>query len=59
VELVVYDIMGRKVEVLVNGIMVSGEHQIEWDASDFASGIYMYKLTSSGETLSKRMILLK
>ena len=59
VGLVIYDIMGRKVEVLVNGIMVSGEHQIEWDASHFASGIYMYKLTSSGETLSKRMILLK
>ncbi len=59
VQLIIYDILGRKVVELMSGRLVSGVHQVEWDASKVSSGIYIYKLTSGGESLSKRMILLK
>jgi len=59
VNLIVYDIMGRKVAELVSGKQSAGGHVIEFDASSLASGTYFYKLTA-GEFISvKKMVLLK
>ena len=46
VKLAVYDILGREVAVLFNEKQTAGKHEIKWDASNFSSGVYFYKLTS-------------
>jgi hypothetical protein len=50
VSLVVYDILGRKVVELVNGVQEAGYHSIEWDASNVGSGVYLARFTASDET---------
>ncbi|TKJ39986.1 hypothetical protein CEE37_09630 [candidate division LCP-89 bacterium B3_LCP] len=48
VKLSVYDISGRKVVELVNGWRDAGVHEVTFDGSDLASGIYLYRLEASG-----------
>lgn len=55
----VYDMLGREVAVLVNDVMPAGTHSVEFDASNLASGVYVYRLTVDGETFTKRMTVLK
>jgi hypothetical protein len=59
VRLAVYDVSGRLVDVLENGVRTAGEHTIEWDAKGLSSGVYFYQLRAGNETLVKRMTLLK
>jgi len=58
-KLEVYDILGRLVKVLVNEYKMPGNYIIEFNASEFSSGIYIYKLQSKEYIETKRMILLK
>jgi len=52
--------LGELVDVLVNSELTPGLHRYYWDASGYASGIYLYKLsTRQGLTQTKKMILLK
>jgi hypothetical protein len=61
----VYDVRGRLVATLADGLRAPGEHYVRWDGQDrqgtaVASGIYFYRLeTRSGFTESKRMVLVK
>jgi hypothetical protein len=59
VTLKVHDIQGKEVAVLVNGEMPAGNYQIEFDASNYPSGIYFYTLTTNGFSETKRMMLVK
>ena len=59
VRLAVFDVSGRLVEVLEDGVREAGEHTIEWDAQGVSSGVYFYQLRAGNETLVKRMTLLK
>jgi hypothetical protein len=59
VKLEVYNLMGQKVETLVNGRQTAGFKTIQWDASSYSSGVYFYKLSAGDLTLTKRMTLLK
>ena len=59
VNLDVYDILGNKVENLINGKMSSGDHQVSWSAANFSSGIYFYTLRTGDNTMTKKMILAK
>ena len=59
VQLSVYDVLGREVAELVSGRVVSGFHEVVWDASEVASGVYVYKLTTQHSLLTKKMILIK
>jgi hypothetical protein len=55
----VYDLLGREVAVLVNGSMPAGAHSVNFDASNLASGVYVYKLEAGGQVLTRRMTLVK
>lgn len=55
----VFDLMGREMAVLVNDELPSGSHTISFDATGLASGMYIYRLQSSGETLTGKMLFLK
>tara|TARA_R110002124_G_scaffold77578_1_gene207794 strand:- start:6638 stop:9073 length:2436 start_codon:yes stop_codon:yes gene_type:complete len=55
----VFDMLGREVSTLVNEKLTSGLHTISFDASNLASGVYIYRLSSKENTLTKRMTLIK
>jgi hypothetical protein len=55
----VYDISGREVATLIDGEMTTGNYETEFNASRFASGTYVYRLTSDGATQARMMMLLK
>ena len=64
VNLEVYDVMGRKVTTLVNEEMAAGVHRVIWNGTNdngnnVSSGVYFYRLTQSGNTITKKMIMLK
>ncbi|HHI03440.1 MAG TPA: T9SS type A sorting domain-containing protein, partial [candidate division Zixibacteria bacterium] len=55
----VFDITGAKVAMLVNETMASGPHEVTWDASEVASGVYFYRLSTGDVSQSKQMVLIK
>ncbi len=59
VQLIVYDISGRKLKILVNKQQTAGKHTISFDASGFASGIYVYRLKAGSFEKSRKMVLLR
>lgn len=59
VSLRVFDLLGREVDTLVDELLSSGPHEVQFDASSLASGIYIYKLESASESLTRTMTLLK
>ena len=60
VSLKVYDILGRVVDVLANGIMNAGNYKITFESKKLASGVYIYSLSSDkGDMISKKMLFLK
>lgn len=59
VEIKVYDILGNEVANLVNEAKTPGNYAVEFDASSFASGIYIYTLKANNFVQTKKMILMK
>jgi hypothetical protein len=59
VSLKVFDITGKEVTTLVDGNIEQGEHEVNFNASHLASGVYFYKLISGSFTEVKKMILVK
>jgi hypothetical protein len=59
VSLKVYDIMGGEVIELVNVKQAAGKYNIEFDASNLSSGLYIYSINAGDFSASKKMILIK
>lgn len=59
IRLSVHDLLGREVAVLQDGVMPAGEFQTTFDASMLSSGIYLYQIRTTTETITKTMVLLK
>ena len=59
VKLTIYDMLGREIETMVNENLNAGTFNAEWNASDFSSGVYFYKLQTEGFSETKRMVLTK
>jgi hypothetical protein len=59
VKLQVFDLLGRLVATLVNGPMQPGSYQVEFDGSKLTSGVYVYRLSTPYQVISKKMLLLK
>jgi hypothetical protein len=59
VSLKVYDTAGRLVATLVNGMRETGTHQVTFDGSNLASGVYLYSLTAGSYSATGKMVLLK
>ena len=55
----VYDILGNELVTLVNEFKDAGRYEIDFDASELASGIYYYKLETGDFVSTKKMIMLK
>lgn len=59
VSLVIYDILGRRVKELVNENQQPGRYEVSFNASNLASGVYIYQLKSSKYVSTRKMILLR
>ncbi len=59
VQLQVFDITGRLVSTLVNEQMQAGVHQVQFDASHLASGVYIYRLQTGNTTITRKLTLIK
>jgi len=59
VKLAVYNLLGEEVAVLVSGIRNAGSQTITFDAKEFSSGVYFYKLEAGSTVITKKMMLLK
>ncbi len=59
VQLKVYNILGKEIATLVNEVKQPGNYKVNFDASNLTSGIYIYQLTSGGNTQIRKMVLLK
>ncbi len=64
VKISVYDMLGREVDVLVNSKLDAGEYIANWNAVNFSSGIYFYRIEAkdsegNGITDTRRMVLIK
>ena len=64
VDLVVYNLLGRKVKTLVNEVQDAGSHSIVWNGIDtkgveVATGVYLYRITVEDYVNSRKMLLVK
>jgi hypothetical protein len=59
VRLAVYDLLGREVAVLVDERQEAGTYVVTWHATENATGVYIYRLTTSSGALTRKMILVK
>jgi hypothetical protein len=62
VQLAVFDVFGRRIKGLVDREMEAGIHPVEWNGTDsdgnaVPSGLYVYRATIGGETLTRKMVL--
>ncbi len=55
----IYDILGREVATLVNEDLPPGTYEADWNAANYSSGIYFYRLTSGNYSDVKKMIFVK
>jgi hypothetical protein len=59
VDLRAYDIAGREVAVIASGRMAAGPHEVAWNASGLASGVYFYVLRAGDSRISRKAVLLR
>jgi hypothetical protein len=59
VDLRVYDVLGREVAVLVNGVRNPGTYNVTFGGSSLSSGVYLYRLSIGSMTATRKMVLMK
>jgi hypothetical protein len=59
VELAVYTLLGSKLTVLDKGFRDAGPHSVDVYAGQLGSGVYVYRLTTEGGSLSRKMVILR
>jgi len=57
--LVIYNLLGEEVARLVSENQIAGYHTVFWDASNYSSGIYFYRLQAGDFVQTRKMVLLK
>lgn len=59
VQIMIFDLAGRRVETLLAQHQEAGTYSLRWDASKYSSGVYLYRLQTSSFTATNKMILMK
>lgn len=59
VRLEIFDMLGRRIQTLVDASLQPGWHEARFHADNLASGMYLYRLDVAGQSVSKRMLLLR
>ncbi len=55
----VFDLSGREVATLVHSKLVAGEHEVKFEASALAAGVYVYRLEAAGQVATRKLLLVK
>jgi hypothetical protein len=56
-EIAVYDLSGRRVETLAEGVAATGSHLVTWDVSGTGAGVYFVRLSVGGSNLTTRLVV--
>ena len=59
ISITIHDMVGREIAHLYHGSQTIGYHQISWDASDYASGIYFIKMVAGDYISTHKLMLIK
>jgi len=59
VKIAIYDMLGRLIETINSETQTAGDHSVIWNADNFASGIYFYRITAGELEQTEQMTLLK
>ncbi len=59
VQLIIFDVLGREVATLVNQQLQPGIYEVNWDASNYPSGVYFYKLIEVDHSETRKLVFLK
>ncbi len=59
VKLIVYDMLGREVQRILEGPQTAGFHEVTLDAENLPSGTYLYRLETPARSLTRKFIVLK
>ena len=59
VSITVYDVLGNKIETLVNEYKSAGSYETRFNGENFSSGVYYYQLRSGSRVFTKKMLLIK
>lgn len=59
VKIFIYNMLGKEIVTLVNEKLLPGTYTVDWNASDYPSGVYFYRMMSGNFIQTKQMILLK
>jgi hypothetical protein len=54
-----YDVLGRRVATILDEQRTAGRHSVVWDAGGLPSGVYLLKLTTAEESMTRKVVLLK
>jgi len=57
--LTIYNPLGEKTAVILDEVLSAGYHKVNWNASDFPSGIYFYSLRTEKISITRKMVLIK
>ena len=55
----VYDVLGKEIETLVSGPQNAGNHSVQFNAAELASGVYFYKIEAGKYSDTRKLLLLK
>ena len=59
VTLTVYNTLGQKIAELVHGLQEAGYHEVRFDGTNFASGVYFYRIQAGGFVKTRKLLLLR
>ena len=59
VKLAVYNMLGEEVAAIVNTTQKAGRYEVNFNASQLSSGVYIYRIEAANFTASKKLILIK
>lgn len=59
VSISVYDLLGREVAVLVNGMQAAGQYEVTFNASSLSSGVYLIRMQTGTQSFTRKMMLVK
>ena len=59
VQVRIYDVSGKEVSVLENGLLSAGSHKRIWDAANYSSGVYLMSIIADGISSTQKLMLMK
>ena len=59
VKIIIYDALGREIETLVNMELQPGTYEATWDAGNYSSGLYLYRIITDSYVHTNKMVLMK